>query len=326
MAVTLSTARPAGRPSAEALEHAIEEALGERGAVTVTQVEPNWYSSTFPSEVVRCVVGSGPLAVLCKYDLAWTDDVRGVLAGPRYEADAYRLAVEPAGLPAPRSLGLRSDEHSGARWLMLELVDGDRFTKSTEPGAMSRGIAAAASWIGSFHRFHERQPPERYEPLVRHDRASFAACVARARSRCEPLRDEYPWLSRLAGEYESVFCDLFLRRPTAIHGEYYPENILLRDREILPVDWERAAISAGEVDLAALTEGHWDPADTRLATEAYAEARWGASPPQDFAEALAAARVYLHLLALGDEGKPFEPGAEWRFRQLERAAAERGLL
>jgi len=325
VAVALSMSRPADRPSVQALGRALEEALGEPGAITVTELEPNWYSSTFPSEVVRCAVGSRSLAVLCKYDLAWTDDVRGVLAGPRYEADAYRLAVEPAGLPAPRSFGLWSDERSGARWLMLELVPGDRFTKSTEPGAMARGIAEAASWIGSFHRFHDRRPPKQGR-LVRHDRASFAACVARARSQCEPLRDEYPWLSQLASEYEAVFCDLFGRRPTVIHGEYYPENILVRDRAIFPVDWERTAISAGEIDLAALTEGHWGPADVRLATESYAEARWGADPPEDFAESLAAARVYLHLLALGDEGKPFEPGAKWRFGQLELAAAERGLL
>jgi Phosphotransferase enzyme family len=326
VAVALSRSRPAGRPSVEALERAIEEALGEPGAVTVDRIEPNWYSSTFPSEVVRCAVESRPLALLCKYDLAWTDEVRGVLAGPRYEAEAYRLAVEPAGLPAPRSLGLRSDEHSGARWLMLELVHGDRFTKSTESGAMARGIAGAAAWIGSFHRFHERRGPERSPRLVRHDRESFAACVARAREQCEPLRSEYPWLPRLAAEYETVFCDLFGRRPTVIHGEYYPENILLRDRAILPVDWERAAISAGEVDLAALTEGDWDPGDVRLAIESYVEARWEGDPPEDFAESLGAARVYLHLLALGDRGKAFEPGAAWRFRQLELAGAERGLL
>jgi Phosphotransferase enzyme family len=322
---SVSVDRPVGRPTVEALERALEQALGEPGAVTVTEVEPNRYSSTFPSEVVRGEVGPRALAVLCKYDLEWTDDVRGVPAGPRYEADVYRLAVEPAGLPAPRSLGLCSDEHSGVRWLMLELVPGDRFTKSTEPGAMSRGIAAAASWIGSFHRFHETRAAERPGRLARHDRASFAACVARARSQCEPLRDEHPWLEQLVDEYEAVFCNLFPRRATVIHGEYYPENILLRDGEILPVDWERAAISAGEIDLAALTEGHWAPADIRLATEAYAKARWVGAPPEDFPEALAAARAYLHLLALGDEGKAFEPGAKWRFEQLERAAAERGL-
>jgi len=181
VAVALSGSRPVDRPSVQALERALEQALGERDAVTITELEPNRYSSTFPSEVVRCTVGSGALAVLCKYDLAWTDDVRGVLAGPRYEADAYRLAVEPAGLPAPRSFGLWSDERSGASWLMLELVPGERFTKSTEPGAMARGIAAAASWIGSFHRFHERRAQQPDGRLARHDRATRLARSWRAR-------------------------------------------------------------------------------------------------------------------------------------------------
>jgi hypothetical protein len=317
--------RPADRPRPAALERALERALGEPGATVVTAIEPNPYSSTFPSEIVHCAVGASPLAILCKYDLDWTDDVRGVPAGPRYEADVYRLAVEPAGLPAPRSFGLCGDERSGARWLMLELVAGERFTKSTEPGAMSRGIAAAASWIGAFHRFHEAPQAGWDGRLARHDEAGLAACVARARNQCEPLRAERPWLARLADQCEEAFGELFTRRPTVIHGEYYPENILLRDGEIVPVDWERAAISAGEIDLAALTEGHWQPTDVRLAVEAYAEARWDGAPPEDFAETLAAARAYLHLLALGDEGRAFEPGAKWRFEQLDLVASTWGL-
>lgn len=284
----------------------------------------NPYSSWHPSEVLTCTVASRTVEVLCKYDLPWSREIHGLPSGVRYEADVYRHAVECSGLSAARSFGLHSDERSGSTWLMLEFLAGScRLTKSTEPGEIGR----AARWIGLFHGFHDRSGAGRSDGLNRHDEATLAACVARAQRACAPLREEHPWLRRLAADYEVVFCDLFLRRPTLTHGEYYPKNVLVRDRSVFPVDWERAVVSAGEIDLAALTEGHWDPRDVDLATEAYAVARWGASAPDDFTETLAAARVYLHLAALGNSpDEPFKPGAEWRFQQLRGAAEERGLL
>ncbi|HEX8690218.1 MAG TPA: phosphotransferase [Solirubrobacterales bacterium] len=319
-----TAAEETARPSIGTLERALTAALGGLEQVAVTERSPNWYSSWHPSEVLTCDAASQALQVLCKYDLPWSQEIHGLPAGVSYEADAYRLAVEPCGLSAPRSYGLFSDDRTGAAWLMLEFLAGScRLTKSTEPGEIGR----AARWIGLFHRFHDRREIPPADRLNRHDEATLEACVARAQSACEPLRAEYPWLSGLADEYEGVFCDLFLRRPTVIHGEYYPKNILVRERTVFPIDWERAGVSAGEIDLAALTEGHWKPQDVRIATESYAEARWGADVPDDFTECLNAARVYLHMAALGNEpNEPFKPGAKWRFGQLELAAAERGLL
>lgn len=319
-----ATAEETGRPSVRALERALTAALGGSERVAVTERSPNWYSSWHPSEVLTCDSASQALQVLCKYDFPSSQEIHGLPAGVGYEADAYRLAVEPCGLSSPRSYGLFSDDRSGATWLMLEFLAGScRLTKSAEPGEIGR----AARWIGSFHRFHDRHQAPPANRLNRHDAATLEACVARARSACEPLRAEHPWLRRLTGEYEDVFRDLFPRRPTVVHGEYYPKNVLVRDRTVFPIDWERAGVSAGEIDLAALTEGHWAPRDVSLAVESYAEARWGPDVPDDFAECLDAARVYLHLAALGNEpDAPRRPGAEWRFEQLELAAAERGLL
>jgi hypothetical protein len=306
------------------LVQALAAALDGSEPVSSMRRSMNSFASWHPSEVVTCSVGSRTVEVLCKYDLPVTRTVHGLPSGVRYEADAYRLAVRPCSLSAPRSFGLFGDEDGGATGLMLEYVAGScRLPKSLEP----RAIGRAARWLGSFHRYHDRRGMEPSERLNRYDEATLFACMERARRGCAPLRAEYPWFERLVIEYQQVFRDLLLRRPTVIHGEFYPKNILMRERTVFPVDWERAAIFAGEVDLAALTEGHWDPEDVLLAVDSYAASRWETDVPEDFAECLEAARVYLHLYALGNEpDEPFKPGAKWRFEQLELAAAKRDLI
>jgi hypothetical protein len=310
------------RPSHDALERSLEAALGAPGEVALTGREPNSYASTFPSEVVTCLAGSRTLTLLCKYEAPRDRGVRGVPVGVRYESAAYRSAVEPSPLTAPRWFGLHGDEPAGPTWLLLEfLAETLRLDKSPGRGGLSR----AARWIGSFHRFHDLGAKAAPECLNREGPATFRACVARATERWQELRAAHPWFHPLARDCEAVFCDLFVRRPTVIHGEFYPSNILARDGSVFPVDWERAAVSAGEIDFAALTEG-WKPEDVRLATESYVDTRWDGEAPDDFAETVDAARVYLHLQALGDlVPGPYKAKDEWRLDHLRVVAEGRGL-
>lgn len=314
--------RALDRPSDRALERSLEAALGEPGGVALREREPNSYASTFPSDVVTCEAGSRTLTLLCKYEVPRDRGLRGVPVGVRYESAAYCSAVEPSRLTAPRWFGLHGDELAGSTWLMLEfLAETLRLDKSPERG----GLAGAARWIGSFHRFHDLDAKAPPECLNLEGPATFRACVARAADRWEELGAAHPWFHPLARDCEAVFCDLFVRRPTVIHGEFYPSNILVRDGSVFPVDWERAAVSAGEIDFAALTEG-WKPQEVRAATEAYADARWGGAVPDDFAECVEAARAYLHLQALGDlVPGPFKAKDEWRLDHLRTVAESRGL-
>lgn len=307
------------RPSQRALERSLEAAFGE---VEVTGREPNRYASTFPSDVVTCVARSRTISLLCKYEVPRDRGLRGVPAGVRYESAAYCSAVEPSGLTAPRWFGLFDDEPSGPAWLMLEfLADALRLDKSPERGGLSR----AARWIGSFHRFHDLSAKQAPECLNREGPATFRACVDRAADRWAELRARHPWFHPFARDCEAVFCELFVRRPTVIHGELYPSNVLMREGSVFPVDWERAAVSAGEIDLAALVEG-WKPEDVRCATQSYVDARWGGEAPEDFAESVEAARAYLHLQALGDlVPGPFKAKDEWRLEHLRAMAEQRAL-
>lgn len=319
--MTPSVVSPA--PANDTLERVLAAALGDLAPVRVIERSPNSYESTFPSEILTCSVGADTIEVLCKYDLPWARDVHGRRAGPVYEADVYRFAVTPSRLPAPRCFGISFDPGTGARWLMVEhLARGVRVNKATSRSAIVR----AAEWIGSFHRFHETAGQGSPERLNRHDGDYFAACAERALANSASVAERYPWIDSLTRCFEAEFVPRLLRRPTVIHGEFYPENVLIERGVVYPVDWERSAASAGEIDLAALTEGHWTPRIVEKSIDAYAQARWQDGRPTGFESTLEAARIYLHIRALGDEpSEPFGPRGEWRFEQLRRAAERLGL-
>src|SRR5213076_728303 len=78
---------------------------------------------------------------------------------------------------------------------------------------------------------------------------------------------------------------------TVIYGEYYPDNILMRDSTIYPVDWESTAIGAGEIDLASLTDG-WPERLVQQCGIEYQRTRWPAGAPREFSQRLEAARTY----------------------------------
>src|SRR2546425_655507 len=76
-----------------------------------------------------------------------------------------------------------------------------------------------------------------------------------------PLRGKFPWLAGLAGLGDAWFAPLLGATPTVIHGEFYAKTVLLRKQDLFMIDWESAAVAAGEIDLATLTEGKgWPPA------------------------------------------------------------------
>jgi fructosamine-3-kinase len=308
-------------PGVDALERGLAQVLGER--LQVLEREPNWYGSTFPSEVVTCAVEAGELRLLCKYEHPWANDVNGHPAGVVYEAEVYRLAVEPSGLSAPRFYGLAIDPDTDATWLVVEhLSETLRVAKAPNP----RAIIRAALWIGSFHRLHESARATAAGRINRHDRHYFVDFAKRALEHSAALETEHPFLAPLVEVFQAELVELLLDEQTVVHGDFYPENILERKGRIYPVDWASAAWSSGEIDFAALTEGHWEDKAVRAASAAYASARWGSEPTGDFAARVEAARMYLHFRAFADDpSAPFEPGAAWRCEQL-RSAAERFLV
>ena len=70
------------------------------------------------------------------------------------------------------------------------------------------------------------------------------------------LHERFPWLPELCQRCQRRLPAL-LPLATIIHGEYQANNILVHSGGNVLVDWESAALAAGEIDLASLTWG-WD--------------------------------------------------------------------
>ena len=82
-----------------------------------------------------------------------------------------------------------------------------------------------------------------------------------------------------------------------IHGELYPENVIVQESGATVVDWESAGLGPGVLDLAVLTQGNWD---SELVEECEA-ADWRHAEPPDREQAirsLAAARIFAAVQLL----------------------------
>jgi len=193
----------------------------------------------------------------------------------------------------------------GETWLILEYVDASMLLEhAPHPAA----VVSAARWIGRFHAANVARLSSTPMPLLNtYDLAYYQGWARRTALLAEPVQQRLPWLTPLCERSQGALALLLAPPVTIIHGEYYPKNVLYRDGIIYPVDWESAAIAAGEIDVACLTD-RW-PADTVRECElAYQQARWPDGAPAAFAQRLAPARLYIHVRWLG--GRP-----EWTTRQ-----------
>ena len=281
-------------------------ALGEMlpGAVVLSR-QANVRSSSFLSEVVTCLLpGGDELRLFCKYG-AGADEATGYghRGGVSYEARVYRDLLQLLGAKTVPFYGTHLDPDTCTTWLVLGF----------QPGwCIDMRLGLAARWIGEFQRAATarfRDGPPAW--LKRYDRAYYAQWARRTREFAERLGLGLRWLPALCKGFESMALDLLGQRPTAIHGELYPHNVLLHVDAAIPIDWESAAFGAGEIDLASLTEG-WSAADLDECLREYTAARWPGGLPEDFDRAFDAARLYLDFRWLGeDPGQLTDPDSRW---------------
>jgi hypothetical protein len=287
------------------------------GRLAVVARSSNVYSSTAPSEIVTCRVGAGrELRLLCKYSLGPSGNSFGHRGGGPYEAMIYREILQPLEASAPILHGVRLDPATQSTWLVLEYVDG--FSRG-----MSRdSMFLAAVWAAAFHRAAEGLRPYP-EALTVYDRSYYRGWADRTEDFAAAARSRRPWLAKVCASFAEHGPDLLGARPTVIHGEYYPHNVLSRQhREIHPVDWESAALAAGEIDLASLTEG-WPTSYASRCESLYQQVRWPGGAPPEFERALAAARVYLALRWLGESPEQTRSRiSRPYFEQLQRQGQE----
>jgi hypothetical protein len=284
--------------------------------LSILHRRPFIYQSTSPSEIVTCRLDAGKkLRVLCKYSAA-AGTAYGHRGGAAYEAAVYQRILHPSGASVPRFYGTYEDASTGRTWLVLEYLDG-----CERASEVPDGLIRAARWIGRFHaRTASCIPDMGTVQIICYDEQYYAGWVGRAAAFSARWRRRLPWVSDLC-KGAAKFLSVLAQGPlTLIHGEYYPANVLVRHGFVYPVDWESAALAAGEIDLAALTES-WDQETVVECEHAYRQARWRDGAPDDFEQRLDAARAYLCFRWLGDDPR-WTTKDSGRFRKL-RALATR---
>jgi hypothetical protein len=266
------------------------------------------------------------MCLLCKYSgdtdtESYLSECHGHKSGILYEAEVYRNVLQPLGAGVPVFYGTHTETSTGQSWFVLQYLDG-AFRVQKFPDEMGR----AARWAGHFHRAAEMGLPKLAATfLITHDTDYYLDFARRTCEFAGDLHDRFPWLRCLCERFEDVVGLLRHSQPVVTHSEYVPQNILFYGGEIFPVDWESTALAAGEIDLAALTDG-WGREVVELCESEYQRARWPDGAPASFCHTLAAARLYLSFRWLGDRPQwTTHKGSCWRFDTLRSAGKQLGL-
>src|SRR5205814_9096019 len=111
------------------------------------------------------------------------------------------------------------------------------------------GVVRAAAWAGRFHAALQRRLAAGPVPgLKAYDADYYRGWVRRTARYAGPWFRRFAWLRGLCDRFDEAVAVLLAAPPTVVHGEYYPHNILVRDDAVYAVDWESAAVAAGEID------------------------------------------------------------------------------
>ena len=273
-------------------------------SITILSREPNVYVSTFFNEIVTCRLPDGSVRrLIAKRGGVHSYPTYGHRGGVPYEAKVYRSVLEPLGMSTPRFYAAHADPATGETTLLIDYVDA-----ALPVSADRHALLAAARWIGTFHRLNEPRVDQLAGTITRYDADYFLGWVRRTLEFSGEANQ--PWLPVLGRAFEALADELLMVPVTVIHGEFYPKNILVHDDVITPVDWESAAIGAGEIDLASLTTDWSD--DVRKACEAdYERARWPEGGHAALERRLAIATMYLLFRWLGDSNEAVRKDSEF---------------
>jgi hypothetical protein len=289
--------------------------------------------STFPNEIVTCQwPGGRKRRVFVKYGAGRGHPAFGHRGNILYEAEVYERLLLALPEFRPKCLGAHTDPATGDTALFLEYAD--RCVPLSEASwkrrrCQPRPMVETARWLARFHAHHERRV---HEPslsfLKRYERAYYRGWAQRTFEFARPLLPRFPWLAALRACGDAWFAPLLSAAPTVIHGEFFAKTVLVREEKLFVLDWESAAIAAGEIDLATLTDGEgWPARVLRQCEDNYQRARWPDGGPGGFKRTVLAARVYLQFRWLGDRPeKALREKTFWRYEHLHDAGKQLGLI
>ena len=268
-------------PSDSELEAALRTLVASD--LTLQTRARNRYSSTYETERVSVLAESGPIDLLCKYGAGYLDPPTGHRRGVAYEATMYEHLLPDDSLATPRYHGTFSTTGS-TQCLVLDYVDGYRVNRAPYPC----GLLWTCTDLGRFHAQGPRTIPATLNVF---NRKYFTRWAAEIDSLSLVGGTARRVIARLRELMKPVVDVLSVTPRTTIHGELYPANVIVQESGAVVVDWESAGRGPGVLDLAVLTQGHWDSDLVQECEAAY----WANSGPVEKGQAvrsLAAARVF----------------------------------
>jgi hypothetical protein len=323
----------------EALDRALGEHLGAGRRVVGLERRPSQFQTSFAIEELEVLLDDGETLQLVFKDLsdsALSAGARRVrpafLYDPLREIETYRCILARAQLATARYYGATVDREGRRYWLFLEKVEGIALWQVGELETWEK----TARWLAALHdRFEgDTVDGEQEKHLLRYDADFYRLWMQRAESFAQRSgrrsRDAAAGIERLASLYEDVVACLTGIPVTFIHGEFYASNVLVQmdstTERVCPIDWERAAVGPGLIDLAALTAGTWGDDERRSLALAYRDEliRVGGSPPaqDEFLRSLDCCSLYLALQWLGwapDWSPPRKHRQDWLAEALRLA-------
>lgn len=278
---------------------------------------PNVYASSSPSEIVTIGLPDGSRReFLLKYERPQPDPEPRLRHGVAYEARVHLQLVDRLPWPTLRCHGEMTFGSPSCRAIVLDHLAGAmRVNEAADDGT----LMAAAEWCGRLHGWgtHACTEPS-LGFLTRSDRRFHRAWVERAQRIAAEVGGSAE-IAAACAAFETREESLAVARPTTLHGEFGPQNVLWREGVVYPVDWESACVGPGVLDLAALLFD-W-PADTvRHGIEAYFHGR-GKSPHAEFGDEFAAATLLTALHWLPQPSAGDNRGWQAALTRLVRAVA-----
>jgi thiamine kinase-like enzyme len=245
-------------------------------------------SSTYPVEIVTCRLSNNEIVrFFCKCEA--TEEISSHLrdrGGLEYEIRIYDDVLRHIPLPKLEFYKDSQLLNGESRVLVLQfLEDSETLEKADEPEFL---LERSAAWIAQLHRLFENNAPSF---VTVYDEVYYRFWLKQVQGFNE-IKFKYPWIDELCTFFSENVELLVQYGNTFVHGEYYPRNILTKEKIIYPIDWESAAVAPGQIDLASLIED-WEETSAQNAIEEYKTVRWyDENVPADFDQVLLLSQIY----------------------------------
>jgi hypothetical protein len=322
----------------QALQELLIQFTGLPRKIRRLERRPSPFTTSFPLEELTVFFNDGEQLELLFKNLsprALPPAVRRIkppfLNDPLREIEVYRSILSRAAMGTAVCFGSVADENSDRYWLFLERIIGRELYQIGEVEIWSK----AARWLARFHhqfRRSEALPTAVRNRLIQFDAAYYRQWFDRAEQFCDrsATSSDARRVHRLVRQAPDLIAEVSALPVGLIHGEFYASNVLVQETSsglrLCPVDWERAAIGPGLIDLAALVAGKWsEEQKLAMAMEYWDELqRIGAegSLAAEFSRRLSICRLHVAVQWLGwssDWSPPEEHRQDWLAEALQIA-------